>query len=138
MLVSHDALDTLSWADEIVVMKAGKIIQHAAPETIYYNPIDEYTAALFGRYNRFSLRAAIAVGINANSAQNQFIRPAQLAIARSRANGLKATINSVLFYGNYYEIEAVSEEEIFYVRTTQNGLEKGQTVTILLAKNHVT
>ncbi|HPH47837.1 MAG TPA: ABC transporter ATP-binding protein, partial [Chryseolinea sp.] len=51
MLVSHDPADSLSWADEILVMKEGKVIQSGSPEEIYRNPINEYVAGLFGTYN---------------------------------------------------------------------------------------
>ena len=34
MLTSHDPHDTLSWADEILVMKNGKIIQQGTPRGI--------------------------------------------------------------------------------------------------------
>ncbi|HEX8315309.1 MAG TPA: ABC transporter ATP-binding protein, partial [Flavisolibacter sp.] len=47
MLVSHDPLDTLSWADEILILKKGELIQKDKPENIYNNPVDEYAATLF-------------------------------------------------------------------------------------------
>jgi len=58
MMVSHDAADSLSWADRIIVMKEGLIIQDATPTTIYHTPADEYCAGLFGEYNKAN--AAIA------------------------------------------------------------------------------
>jgi ABC-type sulfate/molybdate transport systems ATPase subunit len=39
MLTSHAPDDTLSWADEIIVMKEGRIIQKGAPEIIYHQPL---------------------------------------------------------------------------------------------------
>ncbi|HEX8349400.1 MAG TPA: ATP-binding cassette domain-containing protein, partial [Hymenobacter sp.] len=51
ILISHDPFDTLSWADEIMVMKDGGIIQRGTPTEIYKQPLEEYTAALFGDYN---------------------------------------------------------------------------------------
>src|SRR6187549_1219231 len=41
MLVSHDTVDSLSWADEIVVMRDGTLVQQGSPEEIYKNPINE-------------------------------------------------------------------------------------------------
>jgi ABC-type sugar transport system ATPase subunit len=51
IMVSHDPLDTLSWADEIIVMKAGKLVQQGTPMQIYQQPVNEYIAGLFGKYN---------------------------------------------------------------------------------------
>ena len=51
IIVSHDAADSLSWADRIIIMKDGSIIQDASPKEIYYTPFNEYCAGLFGDYN---------------------------------------------------------------------------------------
>jgi ABC-type sulfate/molybdate transport systems ATPase subunit len=51
IMVSHDPLDTLSWADDIIVMKAGKLVQQGTPMQIYQQPVNEYIAGLFGKYN---------------------------------------------------------------------------------------
>jgi ABC-type sulfate/molybdate transport systems ATPase subunit len=48
VLISHDPADTLSWADEIFVMKGGQIIQKGTPQNVYFKPLEEYTAALSG------------------------------------------------------------------------------------------
>jgi ABC-type sugar transport system ATPase subunit len=51
MLVSHDPVDSLSWADEILVLEQGRMVQKDKPERIYRQPANEYTAGLFGGYN---------------------------------------------------------------------------------------
>ena len=38
VLVSHDPHDSLSWADKIMVMKDGSIIQQGTPESVYAEP----------------------------------------------------------------------------------------------------
>jgi ABC-type sugar transport system ATPase subunit len=48
ILVSHDPVDLLSWADEIIVLHEGKIVQRNVPVQIYTHPVNEYVAALFG------------------------------------------------------------------------------------------
>ena len=60
ILVSHDALDILSWAETILVMKDGLVIQQDAPEQVYKQPVNEYCAGLFGDYNLISLNHAKA------------------------------------------------------------------------------
>ena len=49
LLVSHDAADVLAWADEIMVLHWGRVVQQGSPETIYRQPVSEYVAGLFWR-----------------------------------------------------------------------------------------
>jgi iron(III) transport system ATP-binding protein len=51
LLASHDANDVLPWAESVMVLQKGPLIQQATPHEVYYYPINEYTAALFGYYN---------------------------------------------------------------------------------------
>lgn len=55
ILSSHEPMDTLSWADEIMVLKAGMVVQQGKPEDIYFMPEEEYVARLFGRCNYFPI-----------------------------------------------------------------------------------
>lgn len=52
LLTSHDPMDTLSWADEIIVLKDGIILQKGTPQEIYHQPVDEYVAGLFSNHYR--------------------------------------------------------------------------------------
>jgi ABC-type sugar transport system ATPase subunit len=58
ILTSHDPMDSLSWADEILVMQNGQLIQQGSPLEIYHNPSNEYIAGLFGSYNLFNTAEA--------------------------------------------------------------------------------
>src|SRR5687767_587781 len=83
IMVSHDALDILSWADRILVMKDGELIQEGTPEHIYQQPVNEYCAGLFGEYNLIhsnhsNIFAAIPA-INLNGKQ-LLIRPEHFSI----------------------------------------------------------
>lgn len=50
ILVSHDPHDVLSWADNLLILQNGSIVQYGSPKEIYYTPVNEYVAALFGKY----------------------------------------------------------------------------------------
>ena len=63
MLASHDPHDTLSWADEIIVIKEGKLVQQGTPQQIYYEPLNEYVAGMFGKYNLLTAEQASWFGI---------------------------------------------------------------------------
>jgi len=50
ILVSHDPYDTLTWADKLIVLQEGRIVQQGPPREVYQQPLNEYIAALLGEY----------------------------------------------------------------------------------------
>jgi ABC-type sugar transport system ATPase subunit len=50
ILVSHDPYDALTWADKLIVLKDGRIVQQGQPREVYSTPVDEYVAGLLGDY----------------------------------------------------------------------------------------
>jgi ABC-type Fe3+/spermidine/putrescine transport system ATPase subunit len=116
MLISHDSADILSWADEVIVMKDGEIIQQGTPENIYNKPVNEYAAALFGRYNVMD---------------GQFIRPEKIEIVKEKGT-LKGTVEKVLFFGSYYELEVRLAGNIIIVRTTQSDIKPGAAIYMMM------
>lgn len=50
ILVSHDPYDTLTWADKMIVLKEGRIVQQGPPRDVYESPMNEYVAGLLGEY----------------------------------------------------------------------------------------
>ena len=104
LLTSHDPHDTLSWADEIIVMKEGKIIQQGKPETIYHQPVNEYVAGLFGKYNLLKPEQAALFGIEANG-KDVMIRPEEFVINEN--DGVKGVIQKISFWGSFYEVEVI-------------------------------
>jgi ABC-type sugar transport system ATPase subunit len=117
MLVSHDPLDILSWADNVLVLKDGRLIQQGTPQQIYKDPVDGYTAGLFGRYNRFG---------------DRILRPEDIRIVRPGDGTIQGTVIATAFLGAYYEIEVAAGDATLFVRTTNNDLKKGQPVFLWL------
>ena len=141
MLVSHDPLDTLSWADRIVVMRGGHIIQIGTPKMVYYSPVDTYTAALFGTYNllgRDDLKALSKLKILARmmpdpGTRKLLVRPEQFKIVRRSDNALRSRVERVMFCGSYYEAEVLVSKRRFMVRTMNTDLQPGATIYLSLA-----
>ena len=48
IFATHDSSDVLSFADDVLILKDGKIIEEGNPKTIYDNPKNKYIASLFG------------------------------------------------------------------------------------------
>ena len=128
MLTSHDPHDTLSWADEIIVMKEGKIIQQGTPQTIYRQPVNEYVAGMFGRYNLLKPEQAALFGIESNG-NDIMIRPEYFSIS-TKKNGVKGIIQKISFWGSFYEAEVLIEDAKIVVRMMKNEWKVGEEVFI--------
>ncbi len=124
MLISHDAEDILPWADEILVMQHGNIIQRDSPLNIYRHPITEYTAGLFGKYNLLSPTLSGLLETN-----RQYIRPEELALTMP-ANGIPVTIQKILFMGSHYELQVAYNSEMLTVACQHCDLKTGDSVTL--------
>lgn len=107
LLTSHDPLDTLSWADEILVMRDGKKVQQGSPMEIYGQPVDTYVAGLFGNYNLLDATLAKAFTHNLKNApkgKNLLARPEQFSLNTTSAEGLAGIVTKVRFFGSYDEV----------------------------------
>jgi ABC-type sugar transport system ATPase subunit len=140
IMVSHDALDILSWADKILVVKDGKLIQEGTPEQIYKRPVNEYCAGLFGEYNLMNsnnskIFAAIP-GINLNGKQ-LLIRPEHFTIVAPERNDLNGIMQSILFWGSYYTVDVLVAGKIIRVKTNNIQLTEGDTAGLSLSPGNV-
>lgn len=136
MLISHDPSDTLSWADEIIVLKDGQILQKGSPEQVYRQPANEYIAALFGKYNLISpacSKAFLDLGGTEMNEKSIFIRPENFIITTEESGALKGEVKEVIFLGSACEIEVLLSEEIITVKTSDCTISKGDTVYLSLS-----
>ncbi len=123
LLTSHDPLDTLSWADEIIAMKNGQITQQAPVHEIYRYPVNDYVAGLFGSYNTFDqsdlalFPALQALPINGKPV---YLRPEQLqVVSADTPDAVEGKIQQVSFWGSYYEIKVLVAHKELLVKTMQ-------------------
>lgn len=115
ILVSHDPLDLMAWADEIVVLRDGGIVQRGVPEEVYRRPVDEYVAGLFGKYNRIG---------------KTFVRPEDIEIIEG--GNLSGRVENVIFQGSYCDVEVQLKNSRLLVRTVRFGLSVGDIVFLRL------
>jgi iron(III) transport system ATP-binding protein len=131
LLVSHDAADTLPWADEIMVLHRGRIVQQGPPAQIYRQPVDEYTAALFGDYNlvRGAARRRLLPG--SAGAEALLVRPEEFRLSAARP-GLQGTVTTVRYLGNAFEVEVALPGNTVRARQPADQWAPGQTVFLSL------
>jgi ABC-type Fe3+/spermidine/putrescine transport system ATPase subunit len=131
IMVSHDPLDTLSWADEILVMKRGRIIQKGTPKEVYSKPVNEYAAALLGKYNLLSKQQSEALTGSPEmemTGKKILVRPEQFIISKEPVSPFKGTVNHVAFPGGYYELQVSFMDAPLTIITAQSNFVKGDIV----------
>ncbi|RYE23806.1 MAG: ABC transporter ATP-binding protein [Sphingobacteriales bacterium] len=131
ILVSHDAGDILPWADKILVMRQGKLVQQDDAVSMYKHPNDEYVAGLFGKYTVLNeaLRAKF-------TGAPPFIRPEELVLSNADSNSISATVTKVSFYGSYHELEVLAEGQTLTIRSNKS-IVVGQQVYLSLLQKEV-
>ena len=112
VLVTHDIEDVLSLADEALILKEGKILQTGTPQTIYENPVNEYTAKLFGKINKFTSEELMKVA-GIKSENTMMIRPDKIEIYTDELGKIK--ILEQRFMGSFVEIVGMCEGIKFLV-----------------------
>jgi len=115
---THDSTDVLSFADEVIVMKTGKIIEKGTPKAIYHNPTNKYVASLFGDVNELNLKGT-----------RQLVFPHQFEIAKQ--SELKVTVLNSYFRGSHYLIEAEYENGILFFESDKK-IEHKTTIFLTL------
>lgn len=113
ILTSHDPLDTLSWADQVIILRNGQLLQQDTPARLFHHPVNEYAAGLFGPYNLLNVGQAIQLGISIPPGQQLFIRPNGFVWSE---DGFTATIKESRFYGNYHYLTVtVNDTELVLI-----------------------
>ena len=139
-LISHDPLDTLSWADEILVMKDGQVLQQGTPVQIYQQPANAYIAGLFGNYNLLGPAEAKALsklpGIVCNG-KSMLLRPEHIRLVADESQGIAGKVRQVNFFGSYSEMEVLLPEATIKVKASESKAAKGDTVYIAVAPEDV-
>jgi ABC-type Fe3+/spermidine/putrescine transport system ATPase subunit len=101
IVATHDSTDVLAFADEVAIMREGKIIESGIPKFIYENPKDNYAASLFGDVNEIEIDRKI-----------QFVYPHQLKVCIS--SDFKVEVVNSYFRGSHYLIEAKFGNQILF------------------------
>jgi iron(III) transport system ATP-binding protein len=112
ILVTHDQSEALSLADQVAVMRRGKLVQVAAPADLYRHPVDVETAVSVGE--AVILPAEIGEGVAecalgrlmvqpaaGHGPGEVMIRPEQIALqAPDTAGGSLARVLDVSYFGH--------------------------------------
>lgn len=114
IFATHDSSDVLSFADEVLVMKEGKIMEEGNPKAIYESPKSSYIASLFGDVNEIEI-----------DGKTQFIYPDQLMITDKSEREVEVV--NTYFLGSHYLIESKYNNQTLFFES-ENEITIGSRV----------
>jgi ABC-type Fe3+/spermidine/putrescine transport system ATPase subunit len=119
IIVSHDPAEVLSMADDLIVLRAGEIIESGDPKTLYQNPKNLYTARLLSNCTVLTKGEAKICGIKTEAA-NVVIYPEWVETTSSWTRK-DWTVKQVLFKGCYEDLLLEKEGITLRVLNDQFG-----------------
>jgi iron(III) transport system ATP-binding protein len=121
LMVTHDQAEALAIADDIAVMRSGRIVQRGGPEEIYERPADAFVAGFVGAANLIEAQVASpgtlrlwgtlttvaeTAGHAPGARLTAVIRPEAVRLAAPGEPGIPATVASRVFAGPAVRLEA--------------------------------
>ena len=138
LMVLHDAPDILSWADIILVMQDGKLLQQGTPEEIYHRPVNEYCAGLFGMYNLVDPSIFIDILKAAPPTEKKmFLRPEDIQVTNEFEPHVKAIIRDINYWGSYHTLEISVGDELINMQVSKPIYEKGSMIAISISPESI-
>ena len=109
IVATHDSTDSLSFAEETIVLQDGEVIAKANSLALYKNPPNKYIASLFGEVNELKLSQFSEIE---GEDETLLLYPHQLKITNNGA--LKAVVKQSYFKGSHYLIKAVANRNVIF------------------------
>lgn len=122
IVASHDTADTLAYADEVIVLKEGKIIAEGITEILYKNPPNKYVASLFDEVNEIPAHLLLPLD---DKEKKVLVYSHELSI--SNLSNFKVKIKNNYFKGNTVLVEAQYENNTIFFEHN-NNLQLGDEV----------
>ena len=120
LLVTHDQNEALSLADQVAVMRAGRLVQSAPPSEVYLSPSDPQVAEFVGRAvvlpgTATDARATCALGEVVLTEPTTgpvalMIRPEQVFVDLAHDEGVRGTVEEVSYYGHDCAVQVRLDE----------------------------
>ena len=124
IVATHDSVESLSFSDETIVIRDGKIIAKNTPQNLYKSPSSHYVASLFGEVNQIHSNL---LSMTSKQDEIQLVYSHQLQVVNKSL--LRVQIKHCFFKGKYYLIESTFENKTIFFESNSN-LEKGSRVCL--------
>lgn len=119
LIVTHDAEEALMMADELALMRDGRILQTGAPRDCYLHPVSMAAARLLGEANELPViriedgRVHTAFGDVSGAGRIVMARPEALVLG---ADGARAKVTAARFAGAFVMLTLYADQETALAR----------------------
>lgn len=119
LIVTHDAEEALMMADDLALMRDGRILQTGAPRDCYLKPVSMAAARLLGEANELPVightggTARTAFGAVAGEGQVVMARPEAVVLD---PKGVRAKVTAVRFAGSFVQATLFADQETVLAR----------------------
>lgn len=119
LIVTHDAEEALMMADELALMRDGRILQAGAPRDCYLKPVSMAAARLLGEANELPVtrvaagKVHTAFGDVAGSGSVVMARPEALVLG---SEGARAKVTAARFAGGFVMLSLYADQETALAR----------------------
>lgn len=130
MMISHEPQELLSWADSLIILRHGKMVQRGSPKHLYHAPRNAYVASLLGTYTLMNERTpGFGEYFSLHPAASHFIRPEYLRIGDK---GVPGSVRASRFLGSHYELEVDCRQFVVTAMEISGRYEIGDAVYVSL------
>jgi ABC-type sugar transport system ATPase subunit len=135
IIVSHDPVDGLTLANQMIILKDGKLIESGKPDHLYSKPAFLYTGKLLGNAFVLSAEEARKMGIRCKT-ESIMIYPEWVRLKSSWSS--KGYFIRNIFFKGFYEDLLLERDGVQIIAMNINpGIySKGQKVQVVI-KNHI-
>ncbi|MEY2835932.1 MAG: hypothetical protein RLZZ557_1594 [Bacteroidota bacterium] len=132
IMVSHHPEEVLPWADTLMIMQKGKIIQKETPRKVYYDPVNGYAASLTGLCNPLLPgEEALAHALGITTALPQWVRPENIMLHKNSRQGAPGRVESIAFVGHFHVIRInTGYRDLTIFNSIVNEIEVGEEVSL--------
>jgi sn-glycerol 3-phosphate transport system ATP-binding protein len=136
LYVTHDQVEAMTMADQVVLMRNGRIEQDAAPAALYERPATIFAARFVGTPPMNVVPAALLSGADwalqsAPAASDPLAVGVRPEAAHLAANGLAATVAAVEYLGADTLVETrVGDQSVIVRQSGRTSANVGETVHI--------
>ncbi|MBW4709130.1 sn-glycerol-3-phosphate ABC transporter ATP-binding protein UgpC [Roseobacter sp. YSTF-M11] len=133
--VTHDQVEAMTMADQIVVLNAGRIEQVGSPMDLYHRPSSEFVAGFIGSpaMNIFDAGSAFGAALSRlDGARRLGIRPEHIALGAPGAGDLdlKVSVKEQLGGESYLYLQGGDGERLVVKTDGEDVTKAGQTVSV--------
>lgn len=123
LYATHDHQDVLPFADQVIILKEGELLDQRETTAIYQQPGRLYTASLLGEANLIPIDI-----LKSYASTTRRIVVYAHELKASSKSGLKVVVETSYFMGGYYSIKGRTEQDTFVFFHAQAPIEPGKEV----------